>query len=304
MSGSIASINTSADKGDKKTPVAEATLAAGVGIVGDAHAGSARQVSLLAAEAAEGSGVPPGAFGENITTSGIDLAAVAIGARLRIGSEAIIQISQLGKVCNEPCSIGRRLGQCVMPQKGVFAKVVRGGSIRSGDQLEPTSIKAGAVITSSDRCARGEKPDESGPALVCLLEEMGLSVTDYCVLPDDQAALAERLVFLADCCATDLVLTTGGTGFSLRDRTPEATLSVVDTQAPGIAEAIRHEGLAHTPFACISRGVSGLRGRTLIVNLPGSKRAVSQTSDFLRAALPHALDALRMEVVDCGRPKE
>lgn len=305
MSARIVSVNVSSEKGEKKTPVPGVTLASGIGVTGDAHAGTARQISMLASEAVECTGLPdgelgPGAFGENITTSGIDLTSMKIGQRLQLGSDAIVQISQKGKICETPCSIGRRLGECIMPRDGVFAKVLVGGTIAVGDAIELTTMKTGAVITSSDRCARGERQDESGPALVQLLGGMGLAVANYVVMPDDEAELAQRLVFLADCCAADVVLTTGGTGFSLRDRMPEATLSVLDTPVPGIAEAIRHEGLQHTPFACISRGLSGLRGRTLIVNLPGSRKAISQTADLLRAALPHALDALRMEVIDCG----
>lgn len=305
MPGRIVSVNSAANKGVAKSPIASGVLIAGYGLQGDAHAGGLRQVSLLAQEAvdscsAEGIGLTPGAFGENLTTAGIDLASLGIGERLAVGKESILQISEIGKTCTSPCSIGQRLGECIMPKQGLFAKVVRGGSVSAGDSVERTTIKVGAILTASDRCSRGERQDESGPLLVKLIEEIGAELADYSVLSDDEAGLAEKLVFLADRCAVDLILTTGGTGFSPRDRTPEAALSVINSPAAGIAEAIRREGMRHTPMACLSRGVSGLRGRTLIVNLPGSARAVSESLDLLGTVLPHALEVLRSEITDCG----
>lgn len=305
MPGRIVSINSAANKGEAKSPVAGGTLVAGYGLEGDAHAGGPRQISLLAQEAVDASDndgiqLSPGGFGENITTAGIDLASLRIGERLTIGPEAVLQISEIGKTCTNPCSIGQRLGECIMPKQGLFAKVVRGGPIGPGDEIECTALKVGAVLTSSDRCARGEREDQSGPLLVDLLKEMGVALADYSVLPDDEVGLADSLRFLADRCAVDLILTTGGTGFAPRDRMAEATLSAIDSPAAGIAEAIRNEGMRHTPMACLSRGVSGLRGRTLIVNLPGSAKAVSESLDLLRTVLPHALEVLRSEITDCG----
>ena len=305
MQGRIASVNTSPTKGEKKTPVSEAVLVSGLGLVGDAHAGGDRQVSLLAQESidkglASGVELRPGDFGENLTVRGLDLCAMHIGGRLLAGAEAILQISEIGKTCEKPCSIGQRLGDCIMPREGVFARVIRGGRVSAGDTIGPTSLKVGAVLTSSDRCARGERQDESGRLLVELLHELGVALGDHSVLPDEEADLSEKLKFLADRCAVDLVLTTGGTGFGIRDRMPEATLAVIESPAPGIAEAIRREGMRHTPFACLSRGVSGLRGRTLIINLPGSSRAVAQSSDLLRKILPHVLEVMRSEISDCA----
>jgi molybdenum cofactor synthesis domain-containing protein len=188
-----------------------------------------------------------------------------------------------------------------MPREGVFAKVLKGGQIAAGDPIEPTDAKVGAVLTSSDRCAKSQRQDESGPVLVRLLEELGIALSDYSVLPDDERSLADKLAFLADRCAVDLVLTTGGTGLGARDRMPEATLSVIDRLAQGISEALRQDGMRHTPYACLSRGMSGLRGRTLIINLPGSRRAVEESSAFLKTILRHALEVIRAEVTDCGR---
>jgi len=305
MNGSIASINTSDIDGEKKMPVLAAVLLAGRGVKHDSPAGCARQVSLLSAESIDsasesGLDLRPGDFGENITTYGFDLGSVRIGERIRVGSEVVLQISEIGKVCQTPCDIGERLGDCIIPCEGVFARVQRGGMISPGDSVERTDAKVAAVLTSSDRCVSGERDDESGFLLLQLLDELGVLVADYSVLPDDESVLSEHLRFLADSCAVDMVLTTGGTGFTLRDRMPEATLAVLDSPAPGIAEAVRYEGLKHTPYACISRGISGLRGRTLIVNLPGSKRAIKQIYDLLTAVIPHTLEAIRMEIADCG----
>jgi len=306
MPGKIVSVNLAQRKGEPKSPVSEGMLRAGYGLEGDAHAGEPRQVSLLAREAVDacadkGLELKSGDFGENITTFGIDLASLRIGERLAVGSEIILQISDIGKTCVNPCSIGKRLGECIMPKSGIFGKVVRGGRIAPGDTVDRVNLKAGAVITSSDRCSRGERDDESGPLLVALLREIGIAPVDYSVLPDDEAGLVEKLIFLSDRCAVDLILTTGGTGFAPRDRMPEATLSVINSPAAGISEAIRQEGMRHTPMACLSRGVSGLRDRTLIVNLPGSARAVTESLDLLRTILPHALEVLRSEITDCGR---
>ncbi len=304
MKARVVSVNISSEKGGGKHPAPEAMLVSGLGIEGDAHAGGERQISLLAQEsiskAVASFKLDAGDFGENITTEGIDLTAMRIGERLLIGA-ALVQISHIGKICHLPCAIGERLGECVMPKEGVFAKVVRGGRAAAGEGVEPTLTKAAAVLTSSDRCAQGVRSDAGGPMLVGLVDELGIALADYCILPDEESELAARMVHLADRCAVDLILTTGGTGFAPRDRMPEATLAVVDSPASGIAEAIRYEGLRHTPKACLSRAVSGLRGRTLIVNLPGSTRAIEQSLPLLRTILPHALELIRAEVADCGR---
>lgn len=307
MPGRVVSVNTAPTKGERKSPTAEIGVIAGQGVEGDAHFGGEKQVSLLADESIDkarraGIDLSPGDFGENLTVEGIDLLSIGIGQRLQIG-DALLQISEIGKVCATPCSIGRRLGECIMPTEGVFAKVLRGGRIASGDQIEPAAVKVGAILTSSDRCSRGETEDESGPVLVRLLDDLGVALSGYSVVPDDESLLSERLAFLADRCAVDVILTTGGTGFGVRDRMPEATLAVIESPAPGISEALRQEGMRHTPYACLSRGVSGLRSRTLIINLPGSRRAVEEGSALLRTILPHALEVIRAEVSDCGRHK-
>jgi molybdenum cofactor synthesis domain-containing protein len=148
------------------------------------------------------------------------------------------------------------------------------------------------VITVSDRCARGEQGDESGPALAGLLTEMGAEVVAIEILPDDLEPLAQKLRTFADRADVNLVVTTGGTGFSPRDNTPEATRAVIQKEAPGLSEAMRLETRRQTPLAIASRGVCGLRSGALIINLPGSPKAVRESFDVIRPVLPHVVALL------------
>ena len=167
-------------------------------------------------------------------------------------------------------------------------------------RAEPLPWQA-AVITLSDKGARGEREDKSGPAIVQRLEAEGYEVVEQILLADDATALRNTLIRLADQRQLDLILTTGGTGFGPRDVTPEATMAVATRLAPGIAEAIRAASLAITPRAMLSRAVSVIRGKTLIVNLPGSPKAVCESMDVFLPQMPHALGLLRGEVNDCAR---
>jgi molybdenum cofactor synthesis domain-containing protein len=152
-----------------------------------------------------------------------------------------------------------------------------------------------AVLTISDRSFRGERADVSGPVLETLLKGAGAEVVSCAVVPDEPPVIASALVRLADeeCC--DLVITTGGTGLSPRDTTPEATLQVIDKRLPGMEEAVRQESLKRTPFAMLSRGVIGARNRTLIVNFPGSPKAVKECFAVIQPVLSHACRLLRDE---------
>ena len=148
------------------------------------------------------------------------------------------------------------------------------------------------VLTISDRSSRGERPDSSGPALVELIQSRGWEVARAEILPDDLGILRESLTLFADRGEADIILTTGGTGFAPRDVTPEATLAVIDRQAPGLAEAMRSAGTAKSPHAMLSRGVAGMRGQVLIVNLPGSPKAAVENLQTILPALEHAVQLL------------
>src|SRR5882672_12806687 len=155
----------------------------------------------------------------------------------------------------------------------------------------PTLIRA-VVITSSDACSRGEREDESGEALVQLLTEIGAEIVAKEIVNDDPEPLAHKLRAYADLKHVNLIVTTGGTGFGPRDNTPEATLSVIEREAPGLAEAMRIETLKNTPMAMISRGVCGIRSGTLILNFPGSPKAVRESFEVIKPVLNHAIDLL------------
>lgn len=148
------------------------------------------------------------------------------------------------------------------------------------------------VITVSDACSRGERADASGEALVRLLGETGAEIVAKEIVSDDLDPLVERLRTYADRDDVNLVITTGGTGFSPRDNTPEATLAVIERAAPGLAEAMRMETLKQTPMAMISRGVCGIRSGALIVNLPGSPKAVRESFAVIKPVLSHAVSIL------------
>ncbi len=149
------------------------------------------------------------------------------------------------------------------------------------------------ILTVSDRSARGEREDASGPALVKLVQEQGWSISRQAILPDDQLALRDLLISWADSGELDVILTTGGTGFAPRDVTPEATRAVIDREAPGLAEAMRAASLKITPHAMLSRVVTGIRKRTLILNLPGSPKGAVENLQVVITVLPHAIQLLQ-----------
>jgi len=149
------------------------------------------------------------------------------------------------------------------------------------------------ILTVSDRSSRGEREDASGPALVEMIREQGWQVVEQDIVPDERPALERLLKRWADSDRVDVILTTGGTGFSPRDVTPEATAAVVDRAAPGLAEAMRAASLRVTPHAMLSRAAAGIRGRTLIVNLPGSPKGARENLNVVLPVLAHAVQLLR-----------
>lgn len=158
-----------------------------------------------------------------------------------------------------------------------------------------------AIVTLSDKGSRGERVDESGRTIREMIVSIGGVAGAYEILPDDEALIAETLARLADSGDIDLILTTGGTGVAPRDVTPEATRKVIERELPGMAEAMRTESLKKTPHAMISRAVAGIRRKTLIVNLPGSPRAVRENLAVLLPAIPHAVEKIKGSEADCAR---
>lgn len=158
-----------------------------------------------------------------------------------------------------------------------------------------------AVVTVSDRAARGERIDQSGPALVELVERRLGRVIQTAVVPDEQPVIRAELERLMDQSSIDLVLTTGGTGVSPRDVTPEATWGVIEREVPGVAELMRLEGLRHTPLAMLSRGVCGIRGRSVVLNLPGSPTGAVESLEAVLPLLRHLIDKAQGDPADCGK---
>lgn len=161
-------------------------------------------------------------------------------------------------------------------------------------------MRRAAILTISDRGFRGEREDKSGPAVQKILDNAGFSVAYFEVLPDDQRLIEEQLRHLADQSRFDLVVTTGGTGVSPEDLTPDATLAVIDRQVPGMAEVMRAASLAKTPHAMLSRAVAGIRGGTLIINLPGSVKGARENLEVVLPALQHALEKIQGDPSECG----
>lgn len=309
--GKIIAVCTSETRGVQKQSRKEALLEKDWGIRGDAHAGHwHRQVSLLSAEEvaafnAKGADVRPGAFGENLVVEGIDFRSLPVGTLLRCG-DALLELTQIGKECHHHCAIYEKMGDCIMPREGMFARVLAGGRISAGDEMtvEPRTAPLpyqAAVVTLSDRCASGKREDKSGPSVAARLAAAGFVVAEQLVLPDERELLERSLIRLCDQRQLDLILTTGGTGFAPRDITPEATRAVAERDAPGIAEAIRAASMRITPRAMLSRAASVIRGKTLIINLPGSPKACMEGMDVFLDQLPHALDLLRGMPQDCGQ---
>jgi molybdopterin adenylyltransferase len=156
-----------------------------------------------------------------------------------------------------------------------------------------------AVLTMSDKGSRGERKDLSGPLIKDMLKGIGAEVKYYEILPDEKEFIKEKLIGYSK--RVDLILTTGGTGLSPRDVTPEATLEVIDKQVAGIAEAMRSEGLKKTSRAMLSRAVAGVKGRSLIINLPGSPKAVKENLAVILDVIPHAIEKLKGDTKECAR---
>ena len=207
----------------------------------------------------------------------------------------------LSKQCHNGCEIFRLMGDCIMPREGIFAKVLRGGMISEGDEItvEKRPLRA-AILTASDSGYAGEREDVSGPTIRKILEENGYQVVHTILLPDDREMLAQEMSRIADEGVAELLVTTGGTGFSPRDCMPEATMDITERAVPGIPEAIRAYSMTITPRAMLSRAAAGIRKYTLIINLPGSPKAVKESLEYILPSLEHGLEILTGTASNCA----
>lgn len=304
--GKVVSVNISEKKGTIKHPVEQIELRKGFGIEGDAHARDwHRQVSLLDLSSFDkmhnnaSVELKPGIFAENITTEGVDLWHLPVGTRLEIG-DTLLEITQIGKECHRHCQVFRQVGDCVMPREGIFAKVITEGMIKAGQSIKIIPTLRVVILTVSDKGSTGERADLSGPALAEALEGKA-TVLIQDIVPDDFEQIKEKLIAYSE-QGLDLVFTTGGTGFAPRDNTPEATMAVIERPAPGIVEAIRAQSLKITPFAMLSRAAAGIRGKTLIINFPGSPKAALECLEVFLPVMNHAVETLRGDAYECAQP--
>ncbi|MCL2568426.1 MAG: molybdopterin-binding protein [Oscillospiraceae bacterium] len=310
--GVVKAVCLSDVRGVQKKNVERARFQTTWGMEGDAHGGDwHRQVSLLSYDKVKnfnelGAGVSHGDFGENLIVEGIDFRALPPGTRLQCG-DCVLELTQIGKECHSHCQIYHKMGDCIMPREGVFARVVRDGTIAVGDGMavvdEPMPLRA-AILTLSDKGSKGERDDQSGPVIAEMLESARYRVVAQNLLPDERSKIEASLVNFADRRGVDLILTTGGTGFSRRDVTPEATIAVAERMVPGIAEAIRAHSMQITGRAMLSRGVAVIRGGTLIVNLPGSPKAVRESLECVLPHLAHGIEVLRGDARECAAIEE
>lgn len=314
MRGKIKAICISDRRGIAKHPVDEAELVEGFGIKGDAHAGNwHRQVSILTAETIDdfrgkGANVNDGDFGENLIIEGFDVRKLPVGSLFFVEKEdggAVLRLTQRGKECHSHCHIYNSVGDCIMPREGVFVEVLQGGMIKPGDEVtvkEPAPDRpfTAAVIVLSDKGSKGEREDKSGPLACEILKENGYEIIETLLIPDEPLILRKELIRLCDAREADLVITSGGTGFSMRDRTPEVTLEVAERNAPGIAEYMRMKSAEITDRAMLSRAASVIRGHSLIVNLPGGPKAVKECLGFILGGLEHGIRILRGSASECA----
>ncbi len=296
--GKVVSVNISEERGTEKKPIPEAEIG-DCGIVGDSHAAAwHRQVSLLDMESIErfsgesGMSFGPGDFAENITTRGIDPSRAGL-LDLLVSGDITLEVTQIGKKCHgDGCAVYQRAGRCVMPQNGVFCRVISGGIIRPGDPiaLSPKLFKV-RVITLSDRAYRDEYKDRAGPEVCRLLEDFFSGKRwhpqlESVVIPDDAGRLQSELERIQGEGA-DLIITAGGTGVGPRDITPEVVAGFCEKLIPGIMENIRVRYGREKPNARLSRSVAGVRGKCQVYALPGSVRAVGEYMTEILKTVEH-----------------
>lgn len=296
----VISVNISEQKGTIKKPIEEITLNHN-GVMDDAHSGPwHRQVSLLGKESFDrfaktaGRIIAYGEFAENITTQGIELVNTSPLDRF-VGENVELEITQIGKECHgNSCAIFKEVGNCVMPKEGIFARVIKQGSLKPGDVLkyEPRVLRI-HIVTLSDRASQGEYEDRSGPRVLHWLNEhfdaksRDIEV-ETTIIPDDSASLS-LILEKAAYEEIDVLITTGGTGIGPRDITVETVKPMLDKEIPGIMEMIRMKYGAQKPNALLSSGVAGLMGDTLVYTLPGSVKAVNEYMEEILKTLEHLI---------------
>jgi molybdopterin adenylyltransferase len=296
----ILSVNISEKKGTVKKPVESIQLTE-IGVVGDAHSGKwHRQVSLLANESIAkfseeaGRKIKYGEFAENITTKGLLLHECKPLDRFR--NESLeLEVTQIGKKCHgDNCSIFREVGNCVMPKEGIFARVMRNGELKTGDELQyfPKIVNI-HIITLSDRASAGEYADKSGPQIKNLAETYFSGIKRqttfiHHLIPDNPEQLTQ-LIKEAISEGADVIFTTGGTGIGPRDFTPETVRPLLDKEIPGIMELIRVKYGMEKPAALLSRGIAGVAGKTMIYCLPGSVKAVTEYCNEILPTIEHSI---------------
>ncbi len=278
------------------------------GIEGDAHAGEGmRQISILsemslAKMEAEGITTSPGCCGENIDIhAAIELHTLLPGVQLKLGDCAVVRITEIGKD-NSDGHADNVIRNNIFPREGIFAEVLTGGTVKPDDSVEvlrSNGFTAG-VLTVSDSASKGVYQDTSGPALIELLRSNGYLPARYAVVPDEVTEISTKLSNWCEDGFLDVLFTTGGTGFSVRDVTPEATRMVCDREVPGIPEMIRQKSALIVESAWLSRARAGIRKRTLIINVPGSRKAALECAGFAFPILGHALEILRGDIEHCG----
>ncbi len=294
----IISVNISEKKGTIKVPVEYIDLNEN-GVKNDAHSGKwHRQVSLLGVESVAkfehqaGRKIAFGEFAENITTEGIELFKTKPLDVLK-NDTIELQITQIGKHCHgDSCAIYREVGNCVMPKEGIFARVIKQGTLKANDTLEyfPKVFNC-TIITLSDRASAGEYEDRSGVRIKDILNEHFFNVgrniaIKSIIIPDDEQILKQHLL-QAKQDNVDFIFTTGGTGIGPRDITPDVVKPMLDKEIPGIMELIRMKYGQEKPNALLSRGVAGLMQNSLVYTLPGSVKAVNEYMPEILKTMEH-----------------
>jgi len=299
----VLSVNISEKKGTIKHPVNSIELNS-YGVINDAHSGSwHRQVSLLGIESFDkfskeaNRKIAFGEFAENITTEGFELFKMSPLDILK-GEKATLMVTQIGKKCHgDNCNIFREVGNCVMPKEGIFAKVISGGTLTANDTFNYIPRKFSFdIITLSDRASKGEYKDLSGPEIERMIvdnysksnRKLDINRT---IIPDEADLLSQNITNLIS-SGSDVIITTGGTGLSQRDITPEVIKPMLNKEIPGIMEFIRVKYGATIPSALLSRSVAGTIDKTLVLALPGSVKAVKEYMSEILPLIDHIVYSL------------